>query len=107
MCTRGTLTKYIIATGWDKRITFYEDINEKAVFSTRNVAGHKSDILAAALMDTSPLLVTAASDGDLMVWNLESGSCLRTLVPKDEAFQALPINERGQEVCACCCCCCC
>lgn len=98
MCTRGTLTKYVVAVGWDKRITFYDDVDMPKVISTRSAHGHRSDILAGALMESSPLLVTADSEGDLMVWNLESGSCVRTMVPTDDVALALPLNERGQEV---------
>ena len=41
---------------------------------------HEEDILACALMLDSPNMVTAAADGSLKVWNVESGSLRKTLV---------------------------
>jgi WD40 repeat protein len=83
VCTKGAVTKYVIATGWDRKLTFFEDSRMQRVVSTRQVPAfkpaHHSDILACALMDESPNLVTASSMGDLKVWNLESGATRSTL----------------------------
>ena len=98
VCTYGKIAKYIIGCGWDKKVTFYEDVAERKVVSTRSISGHRSDILAAALMDSSPTLVTAGSDGDIMIWNIESGTLRRKLVPPFNPY--LPTNERAQEALA-------
>ncbi len=41
MPLRGPLTRYVLAAGWDRRITFYEDNNAKSVGPSRSLAGHK------------------------------------------------------------------
>lgn len=57
---------------------------------------HAADILAAALMEESSNLVTAADDGTLRVWSVESGTLRRTLeVP---GTQTLPAHRRSVEV---------
>lgn len=84
LCTQGSLTKYIISVGWDRKLTFFEDTRLKKVTSARQVPvgrmAHEEDILACALMLDSPNMVTAAADGSLKVWNVESGSLRKTLV---------------------------
>jgi WD40 repeat protein len=83
VCPKGTVTRYVIAAGWDRKLTFFEDSRAKHVASCRQVPptkpAHDSDILACALMDGSPNLVTASSSGELRVWNIESGSLRHTL----------------------------
>ena len=70
--------------GWDRKLTFFEDTRLKQVSSARQVPvgrmAHEEDILACALMLDSPNMVTAAADGSLKVWNVESGSLRKTLV---------------------------
>jgi WD40 repeat protein len=84
VCTKGAVTNYIIAVGWDKRIVFFEDNRLKRVNTTRQVPAsqpaHDSDILACALMEDSPNLVTASTAGELKLWNIESGTMRRLLV---------------------------
>lgn len=38
---RGPLTRYVLAAGWDRRITFYEDNTSRTVGPARALAGHK------------------------------------------------------------------
>ena len=45
---------------------------------------HEEDILACALMHDSPNMVTAAADGSLKVWNVDSASLRKTLVTRAE-----------------------
>jgi WD40 repeat protein len=65
-------------------LTFFEDARLKKVTSARQVpagrSAHEADILTSALMLDSPNMVTAAADGSLKVWNVESGSLRKTLV---------------------------
>lgn len=84
VCTKGAVTKYIIAVGWDKRIVFFEDNRLKRVHMTRQVPAHQpahdSDILTCALLEDSPNLVTASTAGEVKVWNIESGTMRKLLV---------------------------
>ena len=58
------------------QITFYEDTGQKVVNPGRHMSGHKADILDMAIMESSPSLATAADDGEIIVWNIESGAHL-------------------------------
>lgn len=102
MCPKGTATRNIIATGWDRKLTFFEDSRAKIVTSSRQVPehalAHDSDVLACALMDDSPNLVTAASTGELRVWNIESGSLRSTL--RWPGLGTLPVHRRAVEALA-------
>lgn len=95
VCTRGALTRHVLACGWDRKITFYEDGDRKEVEAVRTITGHRSDILACALMEGSPTLVTSAYDGEIWVWNIESGAPKRKLLPANLLDR--PSNERAVE----------
>lgn len=103
ICTRGSVTRYVIAAGWDRKLTFFEDTRAKQVVYARQVpSGHRNahvaDILAAALMEQSSNLVTAADDGTLRVWSVESGTLRRTL--EGPGVSQLPEHRRGVEALA-------
>eukprot|EP00892_Ulva_mutabilis_P006535 jgi/Ulvmu1/4253/UM193_0001.1 len=103
ICTRGSVTRYIISVGWDRKLTFFEDLRAKEVPYARQVpSGHRdahaADILAAALMHESSNLVTAADDGTLRVWSVESGTIRRTL--EGPGVRQLPEHRRGVEALA-------
>ena len=102
VCTKGALTKYIIATGWDRKLTFFEDEKTKRVISTRQVPpsrpAHNSDILACVLMEESPNLVTSSCTGELKVWNLESGTARKTL--EWPGMHTLSVHARATEALA-------
>jgi hypothetical protein len=102
LCTHGALTKYIIAVGWDRKVTFFEDMRVKRITSARHVPvgryAHDDDILACALMLESPNMVTAAADGSLKVWNVDSGSLRKTLSPR---ASHMPNHRRAIEALAC------
>ena len=102
LCPKGTVTRYIIVVGWDRRLVFFEDARTKVVASNRQVPAHQpahvSDILAAALMEASPNLVTGASTGELKVWNIESGSVRHIL--ERPGLRTLPAHKRPVEAVA-------
>lgn len=93
------MTRYVIAAGWDKRVTFWEDSRARHAAACRQVPhhgpAHDSDVLACALMDDSPNLVTASAGGELKVWNIESGVCRKVLCWP--GMQAAPRHTRGVE----------
>jgi WD40 repeat protein len=102
VCPKGTATRNIISTGWDRKLTFFEDSRGKVVASSRQVPerapAHDSDILACALMEDSPNLVTAASTGELRIWNIESGSLRSSL--RSPGLDTLPVHRRAVEALA-------
>ncbi|KXZ56621.1 hypothetical protein GPECTOR_1g56 [Gonium pectorale] len=95
---RGPLTRYVLAAGWDRRITFYEDNAAKAVGPSRALAGHKADILAMVALEGSSTVVTASDDGELWVWNMDSCAPKRRMIAPGTA--ARPANERAVEALA-------
>ena len=56
-----------------RQITFYEDGSSKTVGPGRHMSGHKSDVLSMVLVEGSPTLVTSSDDGEIWVWNIDSG----------------------------------
>ncbi|GLI65559.1 hypothetical protein VaNZ11_009122 [Volvox africanus] len=95
---RGPLTRYVLAAGWDRRITFYEDNNAKSVGPSRSLAGHKADILAMVTLEGSSTVVTASDDGELWVWNMDSCAPKRRMLAPGTASR--PANERAVEALA-------
>ncbi|KAG2490207.1 hypothetical protein HYH03_011334 [Edaphochlamys debaryana] len=95
---RGPLTRYVLAAGWDRRITFYEDNAAKSVGPSRTLAGHKADILAMVAIEGSSTVVTASDDGELWVWNMDSCAPKRRMLAP--GTQQRPANERAVEALA-------
>ncbi|KAG2450287.1 hypothetical protein HYH02_004795 [Chlamydomonas schloesseri] len=95
---RGPLTRYVLAAGWDRRITFFEDNAAKTVGPSRALAGHKADILAMVALEGSSTVVTASDDGEVWVWNMDSCAPKRRMVAPGTA--ARPANERAVEALA-------
>ncbi|EFJ43836.1 hypothetical protein VOLCADRAFT_96020 [Volvox carteri f. nagariensis] len=95
---RGPLTRYVLAAGWDRCITFYEDNNAKSVGPSRSLAGHKADILAMVALEGSSTVVTASDDGELWVWNMDSCAPKRRMQAPGTASR--PANERAVEALA-------
>ncbi|PNW80352.1 hypothetical protein CHLRE_07g313850v5 [Chlamydomonas reinhardtii] len=92
---RGPLTRYVLAAGWDRRITFFEDNASKTVGPCRALAGHKADILAMVALEGSSTVVTASDDGEVWVWNMDSCAPKRRMVAPGTASR--PANERAVE----------
>ncbi|KAI8614723.1 WD40-repeat-containing domain protein [Chytriomyces sp. MP71] len=78
---------YIIAVGWDRRITIFIDDSDH--FETQPVRilngagwgahrGHEDDISSVAFCSPN-LLATSSVDGCIVIWNLESGYIKLTL----------------------------
>ena len=65
------MTRFVFAVGWDRTIGCFEDSRAAVVPMARQLPQHRpahsTDILAAALMDGSPNLVTSASGGEIKV----------------------------------------
>ncbi|MEW5310065.1 MAG: hypothetical protein WDW38_001897 [Sanguina aurantia] len=93
---RGSLMRSVLAAGWDRKITFYEDSSSnKEVGPGRVIQGHSADILSMATMDGSPALATSSDDGTICTWNLESGASRRVM--RAPLLETLPSNERAVE----------
>lgn len=72
VCAKGALNHYVIATGWARRLLYFEDLrSERHVpCSKRAPAGrdaHRADVLAMALMEQSTNLVTVDASGEAKV----------------------------------------
>lgn len=71
VCPKGAVTRFVFAAGWDRTISCFEDSRAAVVPAARQLPpsrpAHATDILAAALMEDSPNLVTAASGGEMKV----------------------------------------
>ncbi|KAG6938463.1 EF-hand calcium binding domain 8 [Chelydra serpentina] len=66
----------IYVTGWSKRVTWYLDVKENEVIEYKHWKSyHSEDILSIAKYN-SQLLATASCDGDVVIWNTDSGKPL-------------------------------
>jgi ADP-sugar diphosphatase len=84
---------HLIAVGWDRAVTIWEDNMEYSRFSSvlpmQSLRGHTADIRCMALAQpktrsglASPalhLLATGSDDGEIRVWNVDSFFCRWTL----------------------------
>ena len=88
-CMHMTPYDYMLASGWNRKVTFWLDPHslpaDKAVTMTTqkpqlHMHGSKEDILCMACYPEMHLLVTGAYDGDIIIWNLETGHVKAHLV---------------------------
>jgi WD40 repeat protein len=109
----GQAAACIVATGWDRQVTWFADVpGRRRCPQLRAAAGPSSDVLAAAAMPGYPSLATACYNGEIWVWNLDSAAVRRKLAPPSLAHT--PEHERAVEAlaflhadlrCACLCAC--
>eukprot|EP00775_Hariotina_reticulata_P006349 gene6349-6582_t len=85
----------IVATGWDKKVSWYDDCGQRRSNLLRSAGGPTSDVLSAAMMPGHPTLATSCYNGEIWVWNLESGAIQHKLLPKGHS--SLPENEQAVE----------
>ncbi|KAG6924278.1 WD repeat domain 49 [Chelydra serpentina] len=79
-------SRYIIAVGWDRRISMYFDAVDglhhfqkpQPYWQDDISCGHKEDILCIAQCPPT-LLATSSYDGEIIVWNMISGHIYRKL----------------------------
>uniref|UniRef100_A0A7S0EZG7 EF-hand domain-containing protein n=1 Tax=Hanusia phi TaxID=3032 RepID=A0A7S0EZG7_9CRYP len=69
---------YIVATGWNHKVSFWEESgnnterqNSKTV--SHHFEGHGEDILCMVCHKEANLIVTSSYDGDIIIWNQELG----------------------------------
>ena len=81
-CMHMTPYDYVLATGWNRKVTFWLDphslpADKAAAMPTlqpqHHMEGAAEDILCMACYPEIHLLVTGAYDGDIIIWNLDSG----------------------------------
>ncbi|WIA32779.1 hypothetical protein OEZ86_005963 [Tetradesmus obliquus] len=85
----------LVVAGWDRKVTWYDDSGKRRCNLLRSSSGPGSDILAAAPMQGYPTLATACYNGEVWLWNLESGAVRRKLLPQGHASR--PVNEQPVE----------
>ncbi|XP_032651865.1 cilia- and flagella-associated protein 337-like isoform X1 [Chelonoidis abingdonii] len=79
-------SRYIIAVGWDRRISMYFDSADdlhhfqkpQPYWQDDLSCGHKEDILCIAQCPPT-LLATSSYDGEIIIWNMISGHIYRKL----------------------------
>jgi len=80
---------YIFATGWNRKVSFWLDPHSLPADTAaallelkpqHHMEGTKEDILCMACYPSTQLLVTGSYDGDIIIWNLESGHVRAHLV---------------------------
>jgi WD40 repeat protein len=116
-CIQMTPYNYILATGWNRKVTMWLDPQSMpeqkgAVLPTQQHQTHwssvKEDLLCMACYPDINLLATGAYDGDIIIWNPDTGtprthlvlpglSSLKTEHKPIEAMQLVGI--RGKSTC--------
>ena len=88
-CMHMTPYDYMLAAGWNRKVSFWLDPHslpaDKAATMPKlqpqhHMHGPKEDILCMACYPEMHLLVTGAYDGDIIIWNLETGHAKAHLV---------------------------
>ncbi|XP_067410641.1 LOW QUALITY PROTEIN: EF-hand calcium-binding domain-containing protein 8 [Emydura macquarii macquarii] len=66
----------IYVAGWNKRVTWYQDVKEDEVIEYKHWKSyHSEDILSIAKYNDE-LFATASCDGDVVIWNIDSGQAV-------------------------------
>ncbi|KAJ3325129.1 WD repeat-containing protein 49 [Boothiomyces sp. JEL0866] len=95
--------QYIIAAGWDRKITlFLEDNDNFESYPTkvlngagmRGMVGHEDDISCITFCPPN-ILASSSIDGVIVIWNLESGSMRSVL--RDPLWELRSREERSVE----------
>jgi U3 small nucleolar RNA-associated protein 12 len=76
-CTNNELGVYDIPT-FDKASKSKEDTAEYSRSFSVDLPGHRTDVRSLALSSDDKMLASASS-GSLKIWNIKTGTCLRTL----------------------------
>jgi len=95
-CVNGNVS-FLMAVGWNRTVTLwpdYKDNPEPTVEAGMTMRGHQDDILCAAYHPPA-VAVTGASDGNIMVWNVESGYLKFKCFPP--GIHKRPSDERAIE----------
>ncbi|KAJ1473716.1 WD40-repeat-containing domain protein [Baffinella frigidus] len=76
---------YMVATGWNRKVVFWMDANDgraavKRIEPSHDMQGHREDILCMACNHDTNQLITGAYDGDIIVWNTDSGRVSTRLI---------------------------
>ena len=91
----GFHSKHIIGVGWNRKVTFWEDSDQaKEVPVSRRLVGHAEDITSTA-MGSNSVLATGGYDGEILLWNIDSGATKMKLIPPSIARRASSAMERG------------
>ena len=62
----------------------------------KTMMGHKNSVTSVALSSEGRLAISGSLDGDLRVWNLESGECLKTLKGHTDEVWSVSITPDGR-----------
>jgi len=78
----------------DGRITArpFEESSEVAM------CGHDGPVLGVAAFHETPFIVSGGTDTRLMIWNTETGECVRTLIGHAEAVTAVALADEGRTI---------
>ena len=87
---------YIIAGGWDRQVTLWADEQRKDVLDTRipkqkcyrQLEGHAVDIRCLAFYHPNTL-ASGSDDGEIILWNMDSGFVKHKLVDLSQKRSAL------------------
>ena len=60
------------------------------------MCGHSSAVLGLAAFQETPFIVSASADMRLMIWNVETGECVRTLSGHANAVTAVALADEGR-----------
>ncbi|XP_059569036.1 EF-hand calcium-binding domain-containing protein 8 [Alligator mississippiensis] len=67
------INQKIYVSGWSKRVAWYLDGKAGEVFEHKHWKCYHSEDIFSMDMHNNKLLVTASCDGDVVIWNIDSG----------------------------------
>ncbi|XP_063000291.1 EF-hand calcium-binding domain-containing protein 8 [Elgaria multicarinata webbii] len=84
----------IFVAGWSKRVTWYLDTKEEnKVIECKHWKSYHSDDILCMDSYSSKLLVTASCDGDIVLWNVNSGQAFCRFNASESPLVLLPKRE--------------
>ena len=112
-CMFMTPYEYVLATGWSRKVSLWIDPQSLAedqesakptLQAQRHMEGPKEDVLCMACYPELLLLVTGSYDGDIIIWNVETGNPrahlvlpgLASMKPEQKAVEAMQLAGKRQ-----------
>jgi WD40 repeat protein len=84
----------------EKHVISGTDLNEINVFdddgTVKTLRGHEGHVNALSINQKTNQLISAASDGTIKFWNMESWENLRTIRAHQNSIKSLILNEDGE-----------
>ena len=86
--------KFICSASADKTMCLY-DVDGKRVSV---LEGHRKGVWTVQFSPTDQVIASGSADGDIRLWNIRDGTCVKSLEGSDSSILSLVWNDKGDGI---------